>query len=69
MENGELLKKIYDIVSDLKIDVAVIKNEQENQGRLIDKHDTDIDKLKWKILPALGVISVIIMIVMAFIKK
>ncbi len=63
LQNGELLKEIYDSVKKIETSVAVIESGQKNQDKLIDKHDKDINTLKFKILPLVGAIGIIIAIV------
>lgn len=69
LQNGELLREIFDTVKNIEVKVAVIANEQESQAKLIDRNYEDIEKIKWKVLPMIGVISILGALIIAWLKR
>jgi hypothetical protein len=54
MQNGNLLKEIYDKVSDTQKDVAVLLTRSDIQDEVIKRHESELEWLKKKVLPFMG---------------
>lgn len=54
IQNGELLKEIYDKVNEIKVDVGVLVTRSDTVDKTLDRHESELDWLKKKILPIMG---------------
>jgi hypothetical protein len=69
VENGQLLNEIYNKVNDIHTNLAVLTNEHKRTKEIVDKHEEQIEKIKWRILPVIGIVSMLMYILATFLKR
>lgn len=58
MTNREMIRGMYNMISDMKGDVSVLKTVQGIEKERMDKHEKAIDNLRlWRNINAGGIIS------------